>query len=558
MTATNKQPIEVDLLIAGGGIAGLMAAISAAEEGASVIVAEKANTKRSGSGATGNDHFCCYIPEIHGDDIESILWEDLHSLHGDFQDVNLARRFLEQSFSRVRDWDRWGISMKPHGYWDFSGHAYPGRPRIFLKYAGYNQKEVLTREAKQRGARLMNHLVVTDVITRDGEAIGAIGVNTSQENPEVQLFRAKSVLLATGATTRLYPSSTPGWMFNIPFCPACNGSGRAMAYRCGAKLVNMEIPNRHAGPKYFARCGKATWIGVYRDPHGRAVGPFVNQPTKALGDITADVWNTVFTDKFKSGEGPVYIDCTTISEEDMEYMLWGLVQEGNTAMLDYMAKEGIDIRKHRVEFRQYEPFLIGSRGIEINLDAETNIAGLYAAGDEVGNFRADLSGAASYGWIAGKSAADRAKRIKGFAGVEQDPLVEDRTAFFSKLLSRNSGPTWKEANLALQQIMEDYAGVDVRSATLLSAGLKYLRDLKQKVLAELSADNSHTLMRCLETLDLMDCAEVIFYGALERKETRGMHHRTDHPFTNPLLQDKFLTIWQADGKVQMTWRDKQG
>ena len=51
----------------GGGIAGLMAAISAADQGVSVMVAEKANTKRSGSGATGNDHFCCYIPEIHGE-----------------------------------------------------------------------------------------------------------------------------------------------------------------------------------------------------------------------------------------------------------------------------------------------------------------------------------------------------------------------------------------------------------------------------------------------------------------------------------------------------------
>jgi len=557
MIEINKKPIEVDFLVVGGGIAGLMAAIHAAQKGISVIVAEKANTKRSGSGATGNDHFCCYIPEVHGNDIEPILWEDLHSLHGDFQDVNLARLFLEQSFDRVKDWDKWGIDMKPHGHWDFSGHAYPGRPRIFLKYAGHNQKAVLTQQAKKRGAQLMNHLIVTDIIARDGQVIGAIGVNIKKDKPAVQLFRTKCILLATGSATRLYPSSTPGWMFNIPFCPACNGSGRAMAYRSGAKLVNMEIPNRHAGPKYFARCGKATWIGVYRDPHGKAVGPFVDQPTKELGDITADVWNTVFTDKFKSGQGPVYIDCTTIAQKDMEYMLWGLVQEGNTAMLNYMAQEGIDVRKHRVEFRQYEPFLIGSRGIEINENAETNIAGLYAAGDEVGNFRADLSGAAIYGWIAGNSATNRAKSIKHYAEAEKEPLVGARTDFYSQILSRPFGPGWKEANLALQQIMEDYASVDVRSETLLSAGLKYLGDLRQKVQSSLSVADSHTFMRGMETLDLMDCAEVIFLGALERKETRGMHRRTDYPFTNPLLQDKFLTIWREGGQVRMAWRNKQ-
>ena len=557
MIKIDKAPMETDLLVVGGGIAGLMAAISAADQGVNVTIAEKANTKRSGSGATGNDHFCCYIPEVHGDDIEPILWEDLHSLHGDFQDVSLAKKFLEQSFDRVLDWDSWGISMKPKGKWDFSGHAFPGRPRIFLKYAGHNQKEILTKEAKKRGVRIINHLPVIDVITKDNEVIGAIGLNTRDDNPELKIFRTKSVLLSTGSATRLYPSTTPGWMFNIPFCPSDTGSGRAMAFRAGAKLINMEIPNRHAGPKYLARCGKATWIGVYRDPHGNPVGPFVKKPTKELGDITADVWNTVFTDMHRSGRGPVYIDCTTIDQKDLDYMMWGLIEEGNTGMLNYMKEEGIDVRKHRIEFRQYEPFLIGSRGIEIDINGETNVRGLYAAGDEVGNFRADISGAAIWGWIAGQSAAVRAHEVNGFENAEESDLTEKRSQFLSGFMERESGPSWKESNLALQQIMNDYAGVEVRSETLLNAGLKYLRDLKKKVVDTMATENAHTLMRGLETLDLMECGEVIFMTALERKETRGMHKRSDFPFTNPLLQDKFLTIRQDKSETVMEWREKR-
>jgi succinate dehydrogenase/fumarate reductase flavoprotein subunit len=557
MIKIDKTPMETDLLVVGGGIAGLMAAISAADQGVNVTIAEKANTKRSGSGATGNDHFCCYIPEVHGDDIEPILWEDLHSLHGDFQDVSLAKKFLEQSFDRVLDWDSWGISMKPKGKWDFSGHAFPGRPRIFLKYAGHNQKEILTKEAKKRGVRIINHLPVIDVITKDNDVIGAIGLNTRDDNPELKIFRTKSVLLSTGSATRLYPSTTPGWMFNIPFCPSDTGSGRAMAFRAGAKLINMEIPNRHAGPKYLARCGKATWIGVYRDPHGNPVGPFVKKPTKELGDITADVWNTVFTDMHRSGRGPVYIDCTTIDQKDLDYMMWGLIEEGNTGMLNYMKEEGIDVRKHRIEFRQYEPFLIGSRGIEIDINGETNVKGLYAAGDEVGNFRADISGAAIWGWIAGQSAAVRAREVNGFENAEESDLTEKRSQFLSGFMERESGPSWKESNLALQQIMNDYAGVEVRSETLLNAGLKYLRDLKKKVVDTMATENAHTLMRGLETLDLMECGEVIFMTALERKETRGMHKRSDFPFTNPLLQDKFLTIRQDKSETVIEWREKR-
>jgi succinate dehydrogenase/fumarate reductase flavoprotein subunit len=232
------------------------------------------------------------------------------------------------------------------------------------------------------------------------------------------------------------------------------------------------------------------------------------------------------------------------------------VEEGNTAMLNYMREEDIDVRKQMVEFMQYEPFLVG-RGVEIDAHAETTLRGLFAAGDPVGNFRADCAGAATFGWIAGKSAADRAKKMKSFQRPEKSPLLDQVFGFYSRILERESGPDWREANLALQQIMHDYAGVEVRSETLLRAGLKYLGDLKTKVMDTLSAENAHTLMRCLETMDLIDCGETIFLTALERRETRALHKRSDFPFTNPLLQDKFLTIDKPLGTTRLEWRDKK-
>ncbi|MBW1806062.1 MAG: FAD-binding protein [Deltaproteobacteria bacterium] len=557
MIQIDKEPIETDVLIIGGGIAGLMAAINAADQGVDVLVAEKANTRRSGSGATGNDHFLCYIPEIHGDDIEPIHTEVRNSLIGGYLDSTLTLKFLEQSFDRVRDWESWGISMKPTGKWECMGHAFPGRPRVWLKYAGHNQKSVLTKQAKKSGARIENHLPIVDVITENGEVIGAIGLSLRKEEPVLKLIRAKSVVAATGSASRLYPPApSPGYLFNTAFCPSCTGAAMATAYRAGAKLVNMEFPNRHAGPKFIARCGKSSWIGVYKDPHRKPLGPFVTKPTKELGDITSDVWNTVFTDMHRSGRGPAYIDCTETAEEDINYMLWGMENEGLTSLLNYMQEEGIDVRKHMVEFMQYEPHLIG-RGVEIDLNGESSVPGLFAAGDPVGNFRADIAGAAVYGWIAGESAAKRAKGLDSFQNAEESPTVEERVALYSSFMERETGPDWKEANLALQQIMKDYAGVDVRSETLLKAGLKYFGDLKKKVLGTLCADNSHTLMRCTEVLDLMECGEAIFLTALERKETRGMHKRTDFPFTNPLLQEKWITIRKENGVPMVAWRDKK-
>lgn len=552
-----KQVLEVDVLIVGGGIAGLMAAINAANQGVSVAVAEKANTRRSGSGATGNDHFACYLPEYHGDKMEPILLELQNSLVGGFMDTSLAVRFLEQSSDRVKDWDAWGISMKPTGKWEFTGHAFPGRPRMWLKYAGHNQKDILTREAEKRKVDILNHLPIVELITSGGEVIGALGLDLRKGMPLLKIICAKSVIISTGCTNRLYPpAGTPGMLFNTAYCPVNAGGGLAAAYRVGAKLVNMEFPNRHAGPKYLARCGKATWIGVVTDFYGKPVGPFIKKATKEVGDITTDVWNSVFTDMMKSGISPPYMDCSATAKEDIEYMMWGLEHEGNTAMLNYMAQEGIDVSKHRVEFMQYEVNLIG-RGIEIDLNGESSVPGLFAAGDLIGNFRADIAGAATFGWIAGDAAARRAKGIKRGRKAEESPLVRDSADFYAEILARKDGPDWKEANLALQQIMRDYLGTEVRSKTVMSAGLKYLGDLRRQALSTVTAENAHNLLRCLEVFDLLDCAETIFRTALERKETRAQHRRSDFPFTNPLLSNMFLTIRQVKGKPKLEWRERR-
>ena len=93
--------VKSDILIVGGGIGGLQAAITAAKNGADVVIAEKADTRRSGSGATGNDHFMCYIPEIHGDDYDTILQEVMETLVGPWQDLDLVSLMMGRSFEVI-------------------------------------------------------------------------------------------------------------------------------------------------------------------------------------------------------------------------------------------------------------------------------------------------------------------------------------------------------------------------------------------------------------------------------------------------------------------------
>lgn len=550
-----KEELACDVAVIGGGIAGLMAAIAAADEGADVILLDKANTRRSGAGATGNDHFLCWIPEKHGD-ISVVYDEFMDSQNATSNDTPLVMRFLETSPKIVNMWNDWGINMKPTGDWHFEGHAYPGRPRIFLKYDGHNQKKVLTAEAKKRGVRILNHCPVLDIFRNDEGVTGVLALDTSEDDPAFRIVRAKAVVAATGYVSRLFTTDpTPSQMFNTNMCPSGTGDSIAQAWRIGAWLVNMEKTYRHAGPRFLARCGKATWIGVYRYPDGRPVGPFITEPNVETSDMTSDVWSSAFTDLKLAGTGPAYMDCSGASKEDLEHMRWAMKCEGLTALLDYMDKEGIDPGKHAVEFGQYEANLV-TNGIEIDINGQSNVRGLYAAGDMMGNISGDIGAAAVYGWIAGHHAAEHRERKQSEGELAG---AKDRMALYSGLYGREGGASWQEANFALQQIMTEYADCGphrVRSETMLNAGIKYLGDLRKKIVKDMGASDAHELMRAAEVLNLLDLGEALMISARERKESRGRHLRSDYTFTNPLLRDKFLRIWRDGDEIRTEWRER--
>jgi succinate dehydrogenase/fumarate reductase flavoprotein subunit len=540
----DKEIFETDVLCIGGGIAGLMAAIHASELGARVIVADKANTLRSGSAGMGNDHFRCYIPEVHGPDMAPIINGLALSPIGGMRSKEFVRVWIEKSFDIVKMWEGWGIPMKYEGRYEFAGHGFPGRLLASLKYSGGEQKTVLTREALKRGAKIMNRVMVFDLIHSDG-ALGAIAIDTREDR--LIEFHAKSVVLGTGLCTRLYPGPTPAWMFNIANSPNNTGDGRAMAYRIGAEIANAELTMRWAGPKYFARCGKGTWVGVFRDPEGKPIGPFVTKPDRRYGDAAADIWDNVFEDYSKAGKGPVFMDCSGISEEDYNYMVHWMNHEGNTSLFDHLSDEGVDVRKTPIEFMTYEMILSG--GIHFNEKGETSLRGLYAAGDELFG---GISCASTFGWIAGENAATHAKTVGSTSTKPWDDEVDRRNEVLQKIRTRETGAPWQEVNIALQQIMTDYAGL-VRSETLLRAGLNHLRRLKEKAPVLLMAKNPHELMHGLEVLNLIDLGEILLVAANERKESRKKHIRADYPFTNPLL-DKLLIVKKVDGKPVTEWR----
>ncbi len=539
--------IEADVLCIGGGIAGLMAAIRAGELGAKVVVAEKGNTLSSGAGGLGNDHFVCYIPEIHGSDIMAVI-EELRTgqLRARLKDLEKTRVWIEHTYDIVKLWDNWGIPMKYQGKFEFAGHFYPGDSYpCHLKYGGKKQKAVLTAEALKRGVSIINRVMMFELF-HDNGIYGAIGLHTRKGH--LIEFRAKSVILGTGTVTRLYQGLTPGWMFNATRPGTLTGDGRAMAYKAGAELFNVETLEHHAGPKYFTRSGQATWVGVVRDPQGKAIGPYLEKPDKRYSDMIIEVNKGLFSEYAESGKGPVYMDCRGISQDDYEYMMLWFEHEGFSALTNHLHAKGIDLRKNPIEWATYG--MRGSCGsIWQDVNGRTSMEGLYVAGDETTR---SISPAATFGWIAGKQAAKWAGNVEAENGKKAKELVDEKKRFITEIGRREEGPDWKEVNIALQQIMSEYAG-SIRSETLLEAGHSHLRRLKQEARATVVARNPHELARTLEVLNLLDLGELVCVAAKERKETRGQHNRTDYPYTNPVL-DKYLIVKHVDGRPVTEWR----
>lgn len=547
------EVVKADVLILGGGIAGMQAAIAAAEKGSKVLVVEKAHTRRSGDGGTGTDHFMCYIPEFHGTDVDLVM-EQVHlTMEGEGNDWDIMRKLMLRSFEVVKKWESYGINMRPTGEYNFEGHTLPGNQHYHLKYDGHNQKPILHQKALDLGVKILNHTVATELLTNgSGRAVGAIALDISKDEPKMIVLEAKAIVLTVGHAVRLYPGVHPGCLCNDDECPASAGA-LAMAYRIGTKMINCDLAYSHAGPKYFARSGKGTWIGVMSDIEGNPVGAYVSKPNRKQGDPMMDIWTTAFRDRMKNGSGPTYVNCTETSEEDLSHMIEAFNAEGDTSLTDYMNQFGIDLHKDMIEFGTYE-YQLFLRGIEIDINTMTSTQGMFAAGNIVGNVRGSITNASVLGMIAGENASDYAA-MHDFEEVKQDPKINECAKFYSALLDRKDGAHWSESNKTLQQLMNEYAGLEVRSGSLFKAGIKYLGDLRRYSREQFKAENSHELMRCLEVLDLIDIGEVVMVMSDNRKESRPpFHNRSDYIYTDPLLNGKFQTLQKTKEGVIMEFR----
>lgn len=562
--------IDTDVLIIGGGLAGCMAAIKAAEYDVSVTIAEKADTRASGCAGTGVDHIWAYIPPVHekmGYSIEDLVESHIKGIARGFIDPDLLHLIVRESYNRVLDLERFGLNFR------FEDSELPEKFRVVtqfhsvpstLNFDGRDVKMHLTREARKRGVKIINRVTMMDLVTSpDGHIAGALGVGT--RDGKVYRFRTKAVVMSTGRVNRISRSHTGVWG-NTRLPAYETGDGRAMAFRTGLPIINMEF----LSPSMFALGNFELNLGAPRntvqpagsvvDGDGEVLVPrtyFHDWKRSSERVNAAELLKRQLRERpkerpdyfrmYNQGKGPFYLDLTGGTEEEIRYIEWSISHEGKGAyFLDYLKnQEKFDFAKDKLEWLPNSREMAGtaSSGLVVNKDLETGIKGLFAAGDEVGGLPwVCAPGAVTTGWHAGEMAAGEAGRQKSFL-ENNETKVNDFRDLCGNIAESKEGMHWREVEIAVQNIVDHYAG-NARAEKMLLRAIDRLKDVRQNGI--LSARNPHELGRCLEVLSVIENAEMLLRASLERKESRQIpfgFYRADYPESND--EDYFAFLAQS-------------
>jgi succinate dehydrogenase/fumarate reductase flavoprotein subunit len=578
---SNTITLETDVLVIGGGLAGCMAAIKAREHDVDVLIAEKANTLTSGQAGSGIDHIWGYFPPVHrqmGWTLDDLVEDHMQGVAHGFALPEFIDFVAGDMYDRLLDLEGFGIKIR------YKDSPLPGNFRMVYQFHsvpsslnvdGRSLKVKLTRELKKRGVGIINRIMVTELLTQNGRICGALGVGTRDAG--IYLFKAKSVILSTGGKTgRMGRESTGSVRFNLHLPGNLSADGKAMALKAQLPVMNMEfLGASRYGLANYETAGRPpgnTWqpAAAIVNAAGETVVP--KGSFHSWGDLktgyridagrTRQQWLEnggitppgMPTRKDLQLAGPFYVDCTQASEEEITYVEWALSNEGKcNQLLRHLEEEGIDLRRDKLELGlgSREVGNLAASGLVVDANMETQIKGLFAAGDEVGGIPFGASPAAfTTGWRAGDRAGFSAKTLRR-PPVDGKDNIEALKQRCLEMLKPGDGFTWYEVEDTLQNIMDSYCG-DIKTGTMLKRGLARVHYIRRQ---PVKVSNAHELSRALEVSSLIENAEMILRASLARAESRKhpcSFQRADFPQQNDREWFAFSTICLKHGAYSLS------
>lgn len=515
------KKITCDILIIGGGSAGMWAAKSAKETdpGLEVVIADKANPDWGGlMSMSGGDLEVCMPTEDPMDWVKDFVyyWDGLCE-----QDV--VAELWKDSARIFRAYEEMGCRYLKDGEGNYRtvlqrslGHVrlYPVQTK---GNGGMNMKECMIREMDRLKVRRMARVEITKLMKQGERVCGAVGFQ--YVTGKKLLFEAKAVILCSG---------------NMGWKPSYNnnttvGEGQSLAFAAGARLRNCEFMHIWNVPKLFEWEGQTTLMPLGARFVNREGEDFMKRYSPALGANTDPHYITrAMALEQKAGRGPIRLDMGAIPESARDI----IVPAAGRHLLHFrkLQEEGIDFFRDGFEWITQVQLCNGA--ILTDGSGRTEVPGLYAAGRcrsidpgvYMGGFA--LMTTAITGCQAGAAAAGEA--AKGTAALVDEGEARDGLEETFAPLGKE-GYTPKEILTKLQELITHYDVSIIKTEESLTRALKELRFIRESYLSHAGAADPHYLMKLEEVRAIANATEFFLTASLYRKDSRAGHYRADYP-----------------------------
>jgi succinate dehydrogenase/fumarate reductase flavoprotein subunit len=503
---SNEQNKSVDILVVGGGIAGVMAAIRAKRTGASVMLLDKGSVGRSGQTPFANGFRI--FDEADGDDRDQWI-EDWTTVTGGIHHSGYLDNFMDYSKEIYEELEEWGATDVGFG-------------------------AVLRAKVLAEGIEVTERTMLTMLMEQDGQVAGAIGFNLDTE--EAVVVRAKSVILCTGAGA-FKPNG-----FQVR---SLTHDGDAMAYRIGAKISGKEYVDTHStgsvNPAYCWGNWESMWsTGMMKETGG----PEVNG-----GGLDLSMYHIAHAGNLPATMGGPPDSGSAEGENSMmpgsENSQDKRPEPGSRPGGESSDKSG----GSAPGFGEGDQIGGASGGLAVHkseglfpIDDKcgTNITGLFAAGDCLSSMLAgtkycgvngtSLASSATQGALAGETASEFIKNSE-MIEISEDKITSMKEEMFApRTLEKGFDPAWVTEMLRFNVL--PYYVLYIKKEDRLKAALSNIMFLQESYGNRMIASDAHELRLVHETRNMLLNAEMKLRASLYRTESRGNHYREDYPDTN--------------------------
>jgi fumarate reductase (CoM/CoB) subunit A len=520
--------LATDVLVIGTGSAGLAAALEAARTGVRVLLVDKGLAGKSGCSVSAEQIAAC-VPGLVAGDGPDVHYQDTIRSGQRLNDPRLVRVLVEESFAAISNLESLGVTFDRDAAGHYAvdpmnGHSFP-RSLFHSDITGKIIVDAMIAETRRLGVGRVEDFLITEIEKADDRAVGAIGLDCRAGS--ISNISATSVVLASGGAGQLYPLTTN---------PAqATGDGLALALKAGAIAKDLEFYQFYPVTVIHPPTLRGFVLGIsqFGKLYNRKGERFMDKyAPREMESATRDLLSQGMFSEIRCGNGSerggLFLDVSNLEES---------IYEVYADALGITRRHGVDLRRERIEVAPAAHYAMG--GVKITDRGETNVAGLYAAGEVSGGIHGanrlgnnSLLDTVVFGFRAGRAAGEFALGVDRLRR-NPDQVQAERTRLHGLVKRGSKIRQTHELRRQLCASMERQVGIIRDRAGLERAEQEFLQ--LAHLLEEETGIRTDHFRHNLELVDFLELENLLLYAramlkcALLRKESRGAHYREDFP-----------------------------